>query len=229
MDVADHHKEDRLSKMQKGGPFRPIREGAMKGCCRVGLCGLVLTMAVMGCGGHIYPRATGSHVRGEVFPTTVVIWTEHPRVAHDLAEKLLQWGSTDVERARLERVLAEQNLRLSLAAGSIAQLNEEIRRAGKLVGATRIIFADAQRERGFLYGPHEVKAISVTVRGVSVETGQVLWSGTADLSASGVIGGEGSTSGWEGQLAVLAMERAACMGEWQEWRESGPYRWQCKR
>jgi hypothetical protein len=203
----------------------------MKGRCCVGLCVIVLTMAVMGCGGRIYPRVTGSHVRGEVFPTTVVIWTEHPRVAHDLAEKLLQWGYTVVERARLERVLAEQNLRLSLAAGSIAQLNEEIRRAGKLVGATRIIFADAQRERDSLGGPHDVKAISVTVRGVSVETGQVLWSGTADLSASGwnVIGGEGSTSGWEGQLAVLAMERATCIGEWQEWRESGPYRWQCKR
>jgi hypothetical protein len=201
----------------------------MKGYCRVGLCGLVLTMAVMGCGGSIiHPMTTGSHVRGEVFPTTVVIWTDHPRMAHALAENLLRQGYTVVERARLERVLAEQNLRLSLAAGSIAQLNEEIRRAGKLVGATRIIFADAQRE--LAYG-HDVKAISVTVRSVSTETGQVLWSGTAEISASGwyVLGGEGSMSGREGQLAVLAMDRATCIGEWQDWHADGQFHWQCKR
>jgi hypothetical protein len=52
----------------------------------------------------------------------------------------------------------------------------ERRLVGQLAGVTQVVFMETQREPSF---GHEIKSASVGIRSVSVETGQVRWSGTA--------------------------------------------------
>ena len=175
---------------------------------------ILVLLTLAGCGGRIYPVTSGFHAPGETFllghevngrfmpskPETVIIWANHPEVEHHLAGVLLHHGYTVVERARLQAIFNEQKVRLTHTPDSEADLLH----VGHLVGATQVIFADTQREPS--YG-HEIKSASVGIRSVSVETGQVRWSGTARVVAAGL---GVMKDAQEGALAELAMRRANC-------------------
>jgi hypothetical protein len=173
---------------------------------------VLLTLA--GCGGRILPVTSGFHAPGETFgfghdvdgrfmpskPETLVIWANHAGIEPHLAGVLLHDGYTVVERARLQQIFDEQKIRLMYTSEKEA----DVLRVGQLAGATQVIFVEVRREP--TYG-HEIKSASVGIRSVSVETGQVRWSGTAHVR----------TTDWyviqdarEGDLAEMAMRRATC-------------------
>ncbi len=72
-------------------------------------------------------------------------------------------GLTLVERARLQQVFQEQGIRLTYTPDREADLL----RVGQLVGAQQVVFTE---HTGYN---------SVSIRGVHVETAEVLWSGSA--------------------------------------------------
>ena len=186
---------------------------------------LLVLLTLAGCGGRLYPVTSGFHAPGETFglgenkhgrfvpskPKAVVIWANHAGVEPHLAGVLLRDGYKVVERARLQQIFDEQKIRLLSTSDSEA----DVLRVGRLAGATQVIFVEVQRDPS--YG-HEIKSASVGIRSVSVETGQVRWSGTARVM----------TTNWyviqdaqEGTLAEMAMRRATCPVETGrfEWSE----------
>lgn len=91
-----------------------------------------------------------------------------------------------MERSRLDQVFSEQAIRLTHTPDDDAQ----ILRVGKLLGADRIIFAEHTISSNIVssayiskYGGQSrsetVYHVSVAVRSVNVETGEVRWSGSA--------------------------------------------------
>lgn len=193
------------------------------------LLSIAFVLVLVGCGGRIYPVTSGFHAPGESFglgrdmhgrfvptkPETVVIWANDPNTMHHLAGILLSWGYGVVERARLQRILDEQNLRISLA-NSTEQLNEEILKAGKLAGASQVLFVEVAHEPTWK-NRNEATSAQAALRMVSVETGQIRLSGTAHVSTDGLYVLRDTQ---EEALAELALRRAVCPIEagwlWQD-------------
>ncbi|HKQ34474.1 MAG TPA: hypothetical protein VJT11_04125 [Nitrospiraceae bacterium] len=174
---------------------------------------ILVLLPLTGCG-RIFPVTSGFHASDETFmlgndvngrfmpskPETVVIWANDIGVEHHLAGILLQTGYRVVERGRLQQIFNEQKIRLMNTPDSEA----DVLQVGRLAGATQVVFVDVQREPQ--YG-REIKSASIAIRGVSVETAQVRWSGTARVKASGMFVLEDAQ---EGGLAELALRRATC-------------------
>lgn len=153
------------------------------------LLGLTV-IVVTGCGCTLYPVTTGSHTTLENIdpakPRRVVVWGNHPAVVNAVTQYMHQSKLIVIERARLKEVLNEQKIRLTNTPDDEADLL----RVGRLIGADWIVFAEANinsaEERGAsvdAYGgksyARTVYHLSVSVRNVSVETGEIRWSGTA--------------------------------------------------
>lgn len=99
---------------------------------------------------------------------------------------LQQGGLRIVERSRLQQVFEEQKIRLTYSTDDDSQ----ILKAGKILGSDSIVFVEteissSQTSQAFVhqYGSESrsetVTNASVSVRGVNVETGEVMWTRTA--------------------------------------------------
>ena len=151
---------------------------------RVGLC---LSAFVLGCSTAThYPVTDGFHKTLPQRNTRAVVWGDHPNVLGTATTWLLKRGLTIVERARLQQVFNEQQIRLTHTSDDEAQ----VLRVGKLLGAEMVIFVDTsfQKELASSYyvgayggggGTSTVYSASVSIRGVNVETSEVTWNGTA--------------------------------------------------
>jgi hypothetical protein len=119
-----------------------------------------------------------------------------------------QAGHTVVERSRLDQVFKEQQIRLIHTPDD----NAEILRLGKLVGAERVIFAENSISPSLSGTGYDV---SVAIRAVNIETGEIRWSGTAHYPAP-INNPEAGLS----YLTKSAIARALCPietgYEWQE-------------
>ena len=152
---------------------------------------LALALTVMvstGCT-NVYPVSTGSHATIEPVnpdkPQRAVVWGNHPAVVDAATHTMQEMNVQVVERARLKDILNEHKVRLTNTSDDEA----ELLKVGQLLGADQIIFADAtvnskevQRvvdSYGGLSQAETVYQLSVSVRNVSIETGEVRWSGTA--------------------------------------------------
>lgn len=141
------------------------------------------------CAHVVYPVSTGSHaVPGpDTKPVkSVVVWSNDAGVGNTLISILQKFDVVVVERAQLQQVFKEQQIRLTHTSDD----DGDILRVGKLIGADRVVFAEASnREARFSsasvdqYGGQSssgvVYHLSVAVRGVEVETGKIRWAGTA--------------------------------------------------
>ena len=138
---------------------------------------LVLSGLLAGCGGTMYPITSGSHRAGPIPGGRYVVWSNHAAASQAITSFLLQLGQTVVERSRLDQVFAEQHLRLTHTPDSEA----DVLRVGKLVGATQVIFVEVQGaeppQRSYMFTISTPP--TVMVRSVDVQTGTVLWSGSA--------------------------------------------------
>jgi hypothetical protein len=150
---------------------------------RAGLCVIAL---VLGCGCAVdypvYPVTDGFHKALPQPNTRSVIWGDHPTAVGTVTTWLQKRGLTIVERARLQQIFNEQQIRLTHTPDDEAQ----VLRVGKLLGAQTVVFVDAsfQKElRSHYYegsgGAAIVYSAGVSIRGVNVETSEVVWSGTA--------------------------------------------------
>jgi curli production assembly/transport component CsgG len=152
---------------------------------------LALALTVMfstGCA-NVYPVSTGSHAKIEPVnpdkPPRAVVWGNHPAVVDAATQTMQKMNVQVVERARLKEILNEQQVHLTNTSDDEAAWLK----VGRLLGADQIIFADAtvnskevQRvvdSYGGLSQAETVYQLSVSVRNVSIETGEVRWSGTA--------------------------------------------------
>ena len=178
---------------------------------------------------HIYPITTGSHapigLHEPIHPDKkyrIVVWATHPAIASTVMSMAQQTGYTVVERSRLDQVFKEQEIRLTHTSDDDAQ----VLKVGKLVGAEYIIFAEhiissSVQSEAFIgaFGggsySQTIYQVSVAVRGVNVETGEVRFSGTAYYPSP--------ITNPEAQLPFLthaAITRALCPIEsGYEWKE----------
>jgi hypothetical protein len=177
------------------------------------------------CAHVVYPVSTGSHVvpGPDAKPVkSVVVWSNDAGVGNTLVSMLQKFDVVVVERARLQQVFKEQQIRLTHTSDDDA----DILRVGKLIGADRIVFAEASsREAQFSsasvdkYGGTSssgvVYHLRVAVRAVEVETGKIRWSGNA-VNTHAVNNPEDSLT----VLAMVAVARALCPVErgyvWKE-------------
>ena len=136
-----------------------------------------------------YPVTDSFHKTLPQQNTRVVIWADHPATGGTATTWLQKRGLTIVERARLQQVFNEQQIRLTHTPDDEAQ----VRRVGKLLGAETVIFVDASFQKelrssfkvgaeGGGGGTFTEYSASVSVRGVNVQTSEVAWSGTARYS-----------------------------------------------
>ena len=125
----------------------------------------------------------------------VVIWGGHPAATGTAINWLQRQGLRIVERAQLQKVFDEQSIRLTHTPDDEAQ----VLRVGKLIGADVVVFLDTPVTGGsrtvgggFVYGnvgsssldSASVYSTSAWIRGVSIDTGEVLWSATARYTES---------------------------------------------
>lgn len=138
---------------------------------------------------------TGSHapqadMSKPAKPVRFVVWGNHPGMVAQIIDILVRGGQTVVERARLQEVLSEQKIRLTHTPDDDA----EILRVGRLLGADRLVFAEATirpevwnntvvtPQFGGASGSGTIYHLSVMVRAVNAETGEVRWNGAAQYT-----------------------------------------------
>ena len=152
---------------------------------RVTRVGVWLILLIVGCAPR-YPVTDGFHKTLPQQNTRAVVWGNHPAAAGTATTWLQKRGLTIVERARLQQVFDEQQIRLTHTPDDETQ----VLRVGKLLGAETVIFIDTsfQKElrssfkvdsQGGEGGTVTEYSASVSVRGVNVQTSEVAWSGTA--------------------------------------------------
>jgi membrane-associated protease RseP (regulator of RpoE activity) len=148
------------------------------------LTALFFILWVPGCA--IMPISNGSQSDLPDSGSTIVVWGQHKGAVGEAVTILQQSGLRIVERSRLQQVFDEQKIRLTYSTDDDAQ----ILKVGKILGAGSIVFVEtetssSQTSRAFVnqYGGNfrseTVTNASVSVRGVNVESGEVMWTGTA--------------------------------------------------
>ena len=189
------------------------------------IIGLVF-LTLVGCAKTAYPVSTGSHAA--IDPALkdkkykVVIWSDHPAVGSAIAAMFQQGGHTIVERARILEVFNEQKMRLTNTPDD----NADVLKVGRLLGADRIVFAEST-VRAEAYSSTYVNRygggarsgtiyhLSVSVRAVAVDTGEVRWSGSSYYPGPVTNPDQGLV-----HLTQAAMARAVCPIEsGYEWKE----------
>ncbi len=142
-----------------------------------------------------YPITDGFHQALPKPGGRIVVWGGHPAATGTAINWLQRQGLRIVERAQLQKVFDEQSIRLTHTPDDEAH----VLRVGKLVGADAVAFLDTPitggnrtTGGGFAYGgiggssmdSSSVYSTSAWIRGVSIETGEVLWSATARYEQS---------------------------------------------
>src|SRR6476646_7685723 len=88
------------------------RQGYFLAASTIFISALVIT----GCNHTVYPIATGFHApldQQDTKQKRFVVWSNHAAVGNVIVGMLQQRGQTVIERARLQEVLREQNIRLT--------------------------------------------------------------------------------------------------------------------
>jgi len=150
------------------------------------LTAVFFTFWVQGCAGKIMPISNGSQNDLPEPGSTAIVWGQHKGAVGETVTLLQRFGLRIVERSRLQQVFEEQKIRLTYSTDDDAQ----ILKIGKILGADSIVFVEtetssSQRSGAFVnqYGgaaqSETITNVSVAIRGVNVESGEVMWTGTS--------------------------------------------------
>lgn len=150
------------------------------------LTAVFFTFWVQGCAGKIMPISNGSQNDLPEPGSTAIVWGQHKGAVGETVTLLQRFGLRIVERSRLQQVFEEQKIRLTYSPDDDAQ----ILKIGKILGADSIVFVEtetssSQRSGAFVnqYGgtaqSETITNVSVAIRGVNVESGEVMWTGTS--------------------------------------------------
>lgn len=182
----------------------------------------LLLLSVYGCSGQpIRTISTGSHIpyteeenrTDKPRKFRFVVWANHSGATQAAIQVLQQAGNIVVERARLQEIFGEQRVQLSHSSEDDAK----VLRVGRLAGAERVVFVEAVQRAEWTGGVSNrsmVYRVSVSVRCVNVETGEIQWSGTSRWDEP-IVDVEASIP----PLTEVAMSRATCP------IERGGYTW----
>lgn len=102
----------------------------------------------------------GMHRRLPTSQTKTILWGNDSEVVNTATLWLQKLGLTVIERAQLQHLLHEQELQLHYSR------DEDAIGVGRVLGAKHIIYVSA-------------KDYSVALRGVDLETAEIMWMGTA--------------------------------------------------
>jgi len=125
-------------------------------------CGIFL---LIGCASVAQPLTEGFHRELPPPHTIAVVWGSQPTVVAAATTWLLQQGLIVIEQSKLQEILAEAPHPEMPVAKDATVL-----KAAKGLGAKIVVFITQSGD---------VRAPIVAVRGVDVETTQILWSGSA--------------------------------------------------
>ena len=122
-------------------------------------------LLLSGCAPVSLPLTEGFHTELPPPHTMALIWGSHPTVVAAATTWLLQQGLIVIEQSKLQQILAEAP-NPEMPVGKDAT----VLKAAKSLGVKLVVFITQSGD---------VRAPIVTVRGVDVETTQILWSGSA--------------------------------------------------
>lgn len=145
---------------------------------------IILVFFLIGCA--VRPICVGSQTDLPYAGTKVVVWGSHSGAVAELVTNLQKMKMRIVERAHLKQVIDEQKIILS----DSSEDEGIILKVGRILGAETIVFIDVETSSHVVSSAAAYKYVAsshtgtiyhlnVSVRGVSVETGEVIWSGTA--------------------------------------------------
>lgn len=134
----------------------------MQSICRGLVCVVFL---LTGCASAVPPVTEGVHTELPAPHSLTVVWGNHPAIVAVATTWLLQQGLMVIEQSKLQQVLAEAPNHEMPVGKDTPVLN-----AAKNLGAKMVVFITQSGD---------VRAPIVAVRGVDVETTQILWSGSA--------------------------------------------------
>ena len=134
----------------------------------------------------IYATTDGFHHTLPQPNTRIVIWGNSSAVTGTATTWLQKRGLRIVERARLLQLFEEQHIRLTHTVDD----EGPILSVGKILGAGIVVFTDGSATAGVASnynvnayggggGSQSIYSEAVSIRGVDVETSEVLWSGNA--------------------------------------------------
>jgi hypothetical protein len=109
-----------------------------------------------------------------------------------------------LERAQLQRLFDEQHIILRHSSDDTA----DVLRVGRLAGAGYVVFGEANIGPPRIGYSTEGYQVSITVREVSVDTSQVIWSGSASFEERVTSSDQGVVSGtdWAIRAALCPVE-----------------------
>jgi len=178
---------------------------------------------LIGCGRTIYPVSDGFHNQIPEKDTRIVVWGNHESAVGAAVTWLQRKHMRLVERARILEVFKEQKMQLTHSFED----EGDVLRVGRLLGADWVVFVDTtmrSNERMAIVGSIADSwfeyHLSVAVRGVNVETSEILWSGSAQFP-------KGIKNPEEGivYLTKTALRHAWCPeGKWTDrskWTDGG--------
>ena len=186
--------------------------------------GIVCTLMLflIGCGRTVYPVTEGFHSQIPEKDTRIVVWGNHESAVGAAVTWLQRKRMRLIERARILEVFKEQKMQLTHSSED----EGNILRVGRLLGADWVVFVDTTMRSNERFainkyggGSWSEYHLSVAVRGVNVETSEILWSGRAHYPQ-----GVNNPEAGIGYLTNHALERAWCSGEWtvsSRWTDGG--------
>lgn len=158
----------------------------------VNIMAVIVILLLTGCAEQAtyIPVTDGFQMQPTAKATRTIVWGGHPSATGTAITWLQRHGVKVIERVRVQQLFDEQSIRLIHGSEDDAQ----VLRVGRMLGAGLAVFIDTPITTGshfvsggFAYGHigssqtkgSTVHSTSVWVRGVDVETSEVLWSGTA--------------------------------------------------
>lgn len=146
---------------------------------------LVLLLLMTACQTYSpYPttQADGTYVKLPNASIKAVVWGARPESVQSLTTWLMKRGMTLVDDVKVNQMVTDMHIYKSVSTIS----NAEIFKMGKAVGAKQIVFVDTDVStwrtgdiEAFFGEPQNLYTVSVFIRALDADSGEIQWSGKA--------------------------------------------------
>jgi hypothetical protein len=132
---------------------------------------LMITIFLSGC--TVWPICDGTMKDIPSPGSKIVVWSNNPDAEAEAVSFFQKQKFKVIEKSRLQKALDEQKIRLS----NTSEDESQVMRAGKIVGADSVVFVQVEAKNGGSASRSStLKNLSVTIKCVDIETGEVIWS-----------------------------------------------------
>jgi hypothetical protein len=152
----------------------------MKMASSLQLAGAVLFVMLAGCQSHNTPLTSttdGSYLRLPDNSTRALVWGTEPEAIKSLQTWLLKQRIPLIDDVKLNQLANEKGLHQPVS-------NPDVLKLAKSLGANQVVFVDAdvyksQKDEMLSLGQPVTFKVSIFVRALNAETGEIDWSGKA--------------------------------------------------